>query len=122
MRSPSLFRVLRHAAQSILCRVKVPRRIGDDPFAGGTVGVVSLVPRHEGDDLAVLRVSDANTFFPAGVVRGARIGVDDIQLVVFVDVKTAWAAELLPFGDELAFGIEDLEAGIPAVADVDPPA
>src|SRR5687768_7076848 len=97
-------------------------RIRDNPFACGAIGIIGLVTWHKGHDLAVSRAADANALLPAGVVRRARIGVDDIELVVFVDVEPAGSAELLPFGEELPLGIEHLKAGVSAIADEHAPA
>src|SRR5215831_4745653 len=43
----------------------------------------------------------------------------DVNGVVFADKHGAWLAELMPRGNEVAFLIEDLNAEIPTIGDID---
>src|SRR5215475_3177797 len=71
----------------------------------------------EPGDLAVLGVADPDALLEARVGLVARLRVGDIDLVVLVDPHAARPAELLPFGEELAVLVEDLEAVVGAVGD-----
>src|SRR5688500_18033384 len=95
------------------------RWIGDDALARGAVGIVGLMSRHKRDDFAVPGAADANPLLPTGIIGRCRIGVDHVQLIVLIDVQPARTAELLPFGEELPFGVEDLKTRVRSIADED---
>src|SRR4051812_18455259 len=67
------------------------------------------------EDLAARGVADADAAQPAGVRRDAvRLGIGDVDAAV-AQRDAARAAELLPFGDEVAVGVEDLDAMVAPV-------
>src|SRR6267378_3306468 len=68
-------------------------------------------------DRAVFGAADADTFFPAGLVRPPRLRVCDIHRVVLGDEDPAWPRELTPGVEVAAILVEDLDAIIGAVAD-----
>src|SRR3954469_17184994 len=76
---------------------------------------------YEGQDLAVLDAADADALLEAGIALRVRLRIRDIDHVVLVDRDVARAAELLPFGDELAVAFEHFDAVVDAVGDIDPP-
>src|SRR2546430_1528188 len=53
--------------------------------------------RNEGGDLAVLHAANSHAPLEARVLRHVGLGIADVENVVLVDEKAAWAAELLPF-------------------------
>src|SRR5258706_2336437 len=72
------------------------------------------------EDLAARGVADADAAQPAGIRPDAvRLGVGDVDAAV-AQRDAARAAELLPFGDEVALRIEDLDAMVAAVGDDEP--
>src|SRR5688500_14855731 len=92
------------------------RWIGDDALARGAVGILGLLPRHMRDQFAVHRAAHANPLLPTGIIGRCRSGVDHVQLIVLIDVHPARTAELLPFGGELPFGVEDLKTRVRSIA------
>src|SRR5437879_3301208 len=87
-------------------------------LSGGRIG-----PRvgHEVFYRAVLGATDANAPLTARVVSVALLAaagfrISDVQHIIPVNENPAWAAELLPLGNEAAVLVEDLDAVILAVA------
>src|SRR3954452_5334686 len=80
----------------------------------------------ERGDAAIPRAADADAFLDprqlvsAGV--GTRLGIGDVDGVVFGDEDPARPAELAPLVQECAVLIEDLDPVVLAVADEQPPA
>ena len=64
--------------------------------------------------------ADANASFPLGAVPPARFRVRNEQHAVGIDMNIARAAELAPFRHELEVLIEDLNAVVAPVRDVQP--
>src|SRR5262249_55507596 len=75
--------------------------------------------RNEGGDLAVLDAADADAWLEARIVARGRLRIGDVDHVVLVDGNVARPPELLPFGNELAVRLENLNAVVGAVGDVD---
>ncbi len=71
-------------------------------------------------DAAVFGAADPDSALEARVELGVRLVVGDVQDIVAVDEKAARAAELLPFFEEVAVLVEDLDAAVGAVADEQP--
>src|SRR4051794_4808651 len=94
--------VLHVTAQRLLAR---PAAIDDagrvDADALGAAGL-GRGRRNEGSDFAVLRAADPDALREAGISLRVGLRIGDINDVVLVDDDVARAAELLPFGDELA--------------------
>src|SRR5580704_8282212 len=118
----SLPRVFAEALADILGAEDVAGGIGGDAFAARFVGV-GVGARDEVFDRAVLGAADADAAATAGVggaagILGLRVG--DVDHIVLVDERRARPAELLPFGEELAVRVEDLDAGVDPIGDKDP--
>src|SRR5262249_16038329 len=77
--------------------------------------------RNEGGDLAVFDAANADALLEARIVARGRLRIGDIDHVVLVDGNVARPPELLPFGNELADGLENLNAIVGAVGDIDAP-
>src|SRR5438105_3049914 len=77
--------------------------------------------RNEGGNSAVLDAANADALLDAGVVVLIRLSVGDVDHVILANRDAARAAELLPFGDELAIAIEYLDATVGAIAHIDTP-
>src|SRR5262249_3715242 len=77
--------------------------------------------RNEGGDLAVFDAANADALLEARIVARGRLRIGDVDHVVLVDGNVARPSELLPFGNELAIGLENLNAIVGAVGDVDSP-
>src|SRR5450432_989338 len=56
--------------------------------------------RNEGGDFAILHAANPDAPLEARILRHVGFGIADIENVVLVDEKAAWAAELLPFFEE----------------------
>ena len=78
------------------------------------------IRRNEGRDLAVLGAADPDALLEAriGLLVGLRIR--HVEHVVLVDEDRARPAELLPFGEQAAVQIENLDAAVDAVGDEQP--
>src|SRR6266478_2171824 len=80
--------------------------------------------RNEIHHLAVLHAADADAALAARIVIGGALivrglGIDHIQHVVLVDGDTARPTELLPGGEEFSVLVEDHDAAVAAVGDVE---
>src|SRR5262249_1646910 len=75
--------------------------------------------RNTGTDLAVLDAANADALLEARIGARGRLGIGDVDHVVLVDENVARPPELLPFGNELAVRLENLNAVVGAVGDVD---
>src|SRR5262245_3085396 len=75
--------------------------------------------RYEGGDLAVLDAADADALLEARIVARGRLRIGDVDHVVLVDGNVARPPELLPLSNELAVRLENLNAVVGAVGDVD---
>src|SRR5262249_3971562 len=75
--------------------------------------------RYEGGDLAVLDAADADAWLEARIVARGRLRIGDVDHVVLVDGNVARPPELLPLSNELAVRLENLNAVVGAVGDVD---
>src|SRR5262249_59822453 len=96
--------------------IDVPRVVHADAFR--RAGLDRRL-RYEGGDLAVLDAPDANALLEARIVARGRLRIGDENHVVLVDGNVARSPELLPFGNELAVWLENLEPVVGAVGDVD---
>src|SRR5262245_12966789 len=95
-------------------------RVGRDAFRHVGVGRDFRNERHH---LAVLRAADANALLEAGIDLAAvitRLVIGRIHVVVSIDVEAARAPELLPFLEELAVLIENLDAIVDAISHEQP--
>src|SRR5687768_12420351 len=95
------------------------RWIGDNSFARGAIRIIGLMSWHKRDHFAVSGAADANPLLPTGIVGGRRICVDHVQFIVLIDVQPARTPELLPFGEKLPVGVEDLKTRVRPIADED---
>src|SRR5215468_10961171 len=77
--------------------------------------------RNEGGDLAVLDAADADALLEARIVARGRLGIGGVDHVILVDGNVARPPELFPFGNKLAVRLENLNAVVGAVGDVDAP-
>src|SRR5262249_2434611 len=75
----------------------------------------------EGGDLAVLDAADADALLEARIVARGRLRIGDVNHVVLVDGNVARPPELLPFGNELAVRLENLNAVVGVVRHIDAP-
>src|SRR5262249_56744012 len=73
--------------------------------------------RNEGGDLAVLDAANADALLEARIVAGGRLRIGDVDHVVLVDGNVARPPELLPFGNELAVRLANLDAVVGAIGD-----
>ena len=81
-------------------------------------GVV-FAPGHEAQHLAVADLAPADAVAEAGIIFRVRQRIRDVDHVVPGDEDAAGPAELLPFAQELALLVEDLDAVVGAVGDED---
>src|SRR5262249_44305643 len=72
-------------------------------------------------DLAVFDAANADALLEARIVARGRLRIGDVDHVVLVDGNVARPPELFPFGNELAVRLENLNAIVGAVGDVDSP-
>src|SRR5262249_62198540 len=77
--------------------------------------------RNKGGDLAVFDAANADALLEARIVARGRLRIGDVDHVVLVDGNVARPPELFPFGNELAVRLENLNAIVGAVGDVDSP-
>src|SRR5208283_2792898 len=97
----------------------VALRIRRDAFGGAGAGDLFHRVRNERCHCAIVHAPDPDAALPAVMVpgNGFRFGIGDIDDVVLVDEYAARPAELMPLGDVVAVLVEDLDAGVVAVAD-----
>src|SRR5437879_13583504 len=113
-----LFHVHREfRAIDISCRI----RGNSFRYCGLSGGRIGSRVGHEVFYRAVLAATDANAPLTARVVSVALLAaagfrIRDVQHIIPVNENPAWAAELLPLGNEAAVLVEDLDAVILAVA------
>src|SRR5262249_86454 len=77
--------------------------------------------RNEGGDLAVLDAADADASLETRIVARGRFRIAALDHVVLVDGHVARPPELLPFGNEFAVRLENLDAVVGAIGDIDAP-
>src|SRR5262249_20200503 len=75
--------------------------------------------RNEGGDFAVLDTANADTLPKARIIARGGLRVGDVDHVVLVDYNVARPPKLLPFGNELAVRLENLNAVVGAIGDID---
>src|SRR5262245_38263782 len=95
-------------------------RVGRDAF--WHVGVRRDLG-NEGHHLAVLRAADADALLEAGIDLAtiiSRLVIGRIHVVIPIDVEAARTPELLPFFEELAVLIKDLDAIVDAISHEQP--
>src|SRR5688572_5318220 len=99
--------------------INVAVRIGGHAFRAARGGLVRSGLRigNEGRDLAIARAADINPALPTGIAFGVRLRVGHVNDVISIDENAARTAELLPFLQELAVLIEELNPVVRAVAD-----
>src|SRR6267143_3014151 len=121
-RSESFFDVPRHGAGFVHSDKNIACVIGGHALSPTVACGASALfgrgrVRNEGSDSPVLHLANSHAPFEARILRHVGFGIGNVENVVLVDEEAAWAAELLPFREEHAVRVKDLDTIIGSVSD-----
>src|SRR5262249_10134132 len=114
-----LLHVLLDVLRADFGTVDVAQRIGRNTLGATSNGGAWRRGGNEGRYRTIPGAADPNGTLPPRIVPVTlligRLGVGHIQDILLVDIDSAGPAELLPFSEEIAFLIENLDAVVTAV-------